>query len=109
MGGAVAVAATSAVPPISIGAGALGAMGGVTATVTFSNSIRTVVEEDFLPPPPAPPAPSPKKDERLFPQPNVIIVALMKDGTVSGNGPDPRSGLNGKTADATFSGTVGLQ
>jgi hypothetical protein len=110
IGGGAALVATSVAPPLAILAGLGGALMGANAAATLSNTIRNTIESDRPPPSPSsPPAPSPKKDDRLTPQADALYVAVTKDGDVSGNGPDPRYWLNGKTRDATMSGQVILR
>jgi hypothetical protein len=107
LGGGAAVVATSVAPPLTILVGLAGAMGGASAAASVSNTVRSIVEGDGPPPPPAAPSvPTPKKDERLTPQNNVIAVVLTKDGNVSGSGPEPSLIMYGKASGTTLSGAV---
>jgi hypothetical protein len=105
--GGAAVFATAAIPPLAALAFAAGALGGASSAVSISRTIREMVEGTSPPPPPpTPPALLPKKEDRLTPQADVLFVSVTKDGTVTGNGPDPRYTLYGKTEGATMSGGV---
>ncbi len=107
VGGTVAFLGTAAVPPAAFLIAIWGGATGATTAVTLSKIARETIEGEGPPqPPPAPPAPAPKKDDKLTPQADVLYVTLAKDGSVTGNGPDPRCSLEGKADNATTSGEV---
>ena len=113
-GGAIAGTA-AATGGLALGAaawiGGAGAVAGSSGLVSLSQTVKSL--QDSSTPVAAPALPSrpepPKKGEPLKPQDGRIIVAMFKDGTIAGSGPDASNVVSGSFSikSGTAKGEIG--
>ena len=101
IGGVAGFAVTSAAGPLAVVVGLAGAIGDASATATVSNTVRSAIKSDKpTAPPAAPPAPTPK------PQAGMLYAAILKEGPVSGRGPDEAYLLKGTLKESQTGGQM---
>lgn len=93
---------------VAVPIGLAGALTGATAMVSASGSVQTMLESDKPPAPPEPPKrpPVPQKEENLVPGKDRIIIAISKEGQVSGIGPDGGLAISGSVGSDAGTGVI---
>lgn len=114
VGGAIGTAAgilaggAGAGPAGAIVLGIGGAMGGISGAVTISDLVKEFVESrDPVPPTTPPKVPSiPQNEQLLPPAKDMIVVAVLKDGTIRGTGPNETLSLSGSFKEGNGTGII---